>query len=130
MIISIDHIVLTTQNIEKTVFFYRDILGMELDEFVPPDGSAMRKSLKFGSQKINLHQEGLPFKPHAKNPVSGAIDICFLSSTKIDEWQIIFSRHNVLIEKGPIKKTGATGLIMSIYVRDPDQNLIEISNKI
>ena len=129
MLTSIDHIVLTASDLEKTISFYCNILGMTLDEFSPSDGSGVRKSLKFGEQKINLHYANSPYKPHAVNPVSGAVDICFLSSTTIEEWQNIFSKNNIVIESGPTQKTGATGPIISIYVRDPDKNLIEISNK-
>ena len=130
MLTSIDHIVLTASDLNKTISFYCDVLGMTLENFTPSDGGEERKSLKFGDQKINLHHAKLPYKPHANNPVSGAVDICFLSSTTLEEWQKIFSKKGVVIEDGSIQKTGATGPIMSLYVRDPDQNLIEISNKI
>ena len=130
MLTSIDHIVLTASDLDKTISFYCDVLGMTLENFTPSDGGEERKSLKFGDQKINLHHAKLPYKPHANNPVSGAVDICFLSSTTLEEWQNIFSKKGVVIEDGPIQKTGATGPIMSLYVRDPDENLIEISNKI
>ena len=130
MLTSIDHIVLTASDMDKTISFYCDVLGMTLEAFIPSDGGEARKSLKFGNQKINLHHAKIPYKPHANNPVSGAVDICFLSSTTIEEWQNIFSENNIEIEDGPVQKTGATGPIMSLYVRDPDLNLIEISNKI
>ena len=130
MLTKIDHIVLTVRDMNTTISFYCGVLGMTLEVFTPSDRGEARKCLKFGDQKINLHHTRLPYKPHANNPVSGALDICFLSSTTIEEWQNIFSKNNVLIEGGPIQKTGATGPIMSLYVRDPDQNLIEISNKI
>jgi len=129
MLTSIDHIVLTANDMDKTVSFYCDILGMTIEDFTPSGGGETRKSLKFGNQKINLHHADAPYKPHAKNPVSGAVDICFLSSTPIEKWQEIFTKNKVEIEDGPVQKTGATGPIMSIYVRDPDQNLIEISNQ-
>jgi len=130
IISSIDHIVLTASDIDKTISFYCDILGMELYTFSVKDKSKIRYALKFGDQKINLHNEKLPFKPHSRNPISGAVDICFLSSTPIEKWENIFLINNIKIEDGPLQKTGATGPIMSIYIRDPDQNLIEISNKI
>ena len=130
MLSSIDHIVLTASDMDKTISFYCNVLGMTLEEFTPAGGGETRKSLKFGAQKINLHHVELPYKPHAHNPVSGAVDICFLSSLAIKEWQHILSQNDVMIEGGPIQKTGATGPIMSLYIRDPDQNLIEISNKI
>jgi catechol 2,3-dioxygenase-like lactoylglutathione lyase family enzyme len=130
MLTSIDHFVLTANDMDKTISFYCDVLGMTLEEFTPSDGGEARKSLKFGNQKINLHRAKSPYKPHANNPVSGAVDICFLSSTKMEEWQNIFSENNVRIEDGPVQKTGATGPIVSLYIRDPDLNLIEISNKL
>ena len=130
MITSIDHIVLTASDMDKTIYFYCDILGMTLEDFTPSDGGEVRKSLKFGNQKINLHYANSPYKPHAKNPVSGAVDICLLSSTTIEEWQKIFTENKIEIEDGPVQRTGATGPIMSLYVRDPDLNLIEISNKL
>ena len=121
---------MTASDMDKTISFYCDVLGMTLEDFIPSDGGEARKSLKFGNQKINLHQAKSPYKPHANNPVSGAVDICFLSSITIGEWQNIFSEKNIEIEDGPVQKTGATSSIMSLYVRDPDLNLIEISNKI
>ena len=130
MINSIDHIVLYSSNFEKTISFYCDVLGMTVEEFIPSGKKGFRKSLKFGNQKINLHDANSPYKPHSSNPVSGALDICFLSCTKIEEWKKIFKKNNIVIEDGPVKKTGATHKIISLYVRDPDYNLIEISNKI
>tara|TARA_B100000029_G_C17342753_1_gene875912 strand:+ start:463 stop:879 length:417 start_codon:yes stop_codon:yes gene_type:complete len=127
---SIDHIVLTASDMDKTISFYCDILGMELQESTPSGGGEIRRSLKFGTQKINLHDEKSPYKPHARNPIPGAVDICFLSSTPIEIWKDIFSKNNIKIEDGPVQKTGANGPIMSLYVRDQDLNLIEISNKI
>ena len=130
MIKSIDHIVLTAQNIEQTITFYCDVLEMQLETFAPPDGSPARQALKFGNQKINLHDAKAPYVPHAKNPTSGTIDICFLSDLPIQEWIKRFDLHNIPIENGQVQKTGATGPLMSIYVRDPDGSLIEISNQI
>ena len=130
MIKSIDHIVLTAQNIEQTISFYCDVLGMQLETFIPPDGSPARKALKFGDQKINLHDAKAPYVPHAKNTTTGAIDICFWSDLPIQEWIKRFELHNIPIENGPVQKMGATGPTMSIYVRDPDGCLIEISNQI
>ena len=130
MILNIDHIVLTINDMEKTISFYRDVLGMTVKEFQPVGGGEIRKSLSFGNQKINLHHVKSPFKPHAKNPLSGTTDICFLSSTTLEKWESIFLKHGIEIEDGPVQKTGATGPIMSLYIRDPDKNLIEISNKL
>jgi catechol 2,3-dioxygenase-like lactoylglutathione lyase family enzyme len=130
MTLSIDHIVLTVNDIDKTIKFYRDVLGMTLKEFQPADGGETRKSLIFGSQKINLHYADSPYVPHANNPLSGTADICFLSSAPLEEWHLKFTENSIQIEDGPIQKTGATGAIISLYVRDPDKNLIEISNLI
>ncbi len=130
MSFNIDHVVITVSDINKSIDFYSNILGMELQEFLSSTDNVKRKSLKFGKQKINLHEASKPFKPHAINPIPGAMDICFLSKINIDDWIKIFNKFNIKIEDGPVKKTGANGPIMSIYVRDPDKNLIEISNQI
>ena len=130
MSFNIDHVVITVSDINKSIDFYSNILGMELQEFSSSTDNVKRKSLKFGNQKINLHESSKPFKPHAINPIPGAMDICFLSEINIDEWIKIFNKFNIKIEDGPVKKTGANGPIRSLYVRDPDKNLIEISNQI
>ena len=130
MITGIDHIVLTVDNIEKSIFFYRNVLGMTLKKFCPNGKESTRYSLNFGNHKINLHDVKLPFTPHANNPLPGTTDICFLSPLSIEKWQSIFLKNNIVIENGPVEKTGATGKILSLYVKDPDKNLIEISNKI
>tara|TARA_B100000963_G_scaffold337785_1_gene334078 strand:+ start:226 stop:621 length:396 start_codon:yes stop_codon:yes gene_type:complete len=128
MIKSIDHIVLTTKDTDKTIQFYCGVLGMTLDRFTPAGSSSERLALCFGVQKINLHQASSPYVPHAQNPVSGAVDICFLSDIPIEEWIEILTQYSITVEEGPTAKTGATGPLCSIYVRDPDGNLIEISN--
>ena len=128
MSLSIDHIVLTVNDINQSVNFYSNILGMELKEFYSEFDQTFRKSLIFGYQKINLHDAFNPYKPHAKYPSPGGFDICFLSQKPVSEWLIILKKNKINIEDGPVKKTGATGPILSIYVRDPDENLIEISN--
>ena len=130
MSLFIDHVVITVTDINNSIHFYSNILGMELQEFLSTSDNVKRKSLKFGSQKINLHEASKPFKPHANNPIPSAMDICFLSEINIDDWIKIFNKFNIKIEDGPVKKTGANGPIRSIYVRDPDKNLIEISNQI
>ena len=130
MSFNIDHVVITMSDINKSIDFYSNILGMELQEFSSSTDNVKRKSLKFGIQKINLHEASKPFKPHANNPIPGAMDICFLTEINIDDWIKIFNKFNIKIEDGPVKKTGANGPIRSIYVRDPDKNLIEISNPI
>ena len=129
MITAIDHIVITAQDMDKTIHFYCDILGMTLQRFSPPDGSADRVAVSFGQQKINLHDAASPYIPHARHPVAGAVDICFLSDVTVENWCKRFEDFSVSIENGPVSKTGATGPLWSIYVRDPDGNLIEISNQ-
>ena len=99
-------------------------------DFSPPDGSQERKALKFGGQKINLHDAKAPYVPHAKNSIQRAIDLCFITDTSIQDWIERFELYKIPIESGPVEKTEATGPIMSVYIRDPDENLIEISNKI
>lgn len=128
MISSIDHIVMTAADVDATVRFYCEVLGMDLQEFQPADGSPPRKALLFGQQKINLHDASSPYVPHARQPVAGAVDLCFLSDMPITDWQDRFAAHEIPIEHGPVDKTGATGPLLSVYVRDPDGNLIEISN--
>jgi len=119
----IDHIVLTVQNIDKTIQFYTDILGMNLIVF-----GDNRKALTFGNQKINLHEKGKEFEPKASAPTCGSADICFIVSTEIDIIKKELEAKNIKIVEGIVLRTGAIGKIRSIYLRDPDKNLIEISN--
>ena len=130
MITSIDHIVLTSKDVDNTIFFYCDILGMKLEGNIDEYKGKKRIYLKFGSQKINVHPEKKPFIPHAKNPISGAVDVCFLSSLPIKDWIKTLTKNKIEVEIGPVQREGATGKLNSIYLRDPDMNLIEISNKI
>ncbi|MEJ6396908.1 VOC family protein [Yoonia sp. 208BN28-4] len=123
----LDHLVLTVQDIDATVAFYCDVLGMEREVFHPADGST-RTALTFGNQKINLHDAASPFAPHANAPCAGSADLCFLSVTALADWVAHLQSADVTIIEGPIRRTGATGPIMSIYIRDPDGNLIEIAN--
>ena len=125
----LDHLVLTVHDIDATVQFYCTALGMIHEPFRVADGS-MRSALRFGHQKINLHQTGHEFKPHAENPKTGSADLCFLSDTPLDAWITHLNNNNVPIIEGPIKRTGARFAILSIYVRDPDGALIEISNQL
>lgn len=120
----IDHIVMTVKNINATCRFYQ-WLGMEIITF-----NNDRRALKFGDQKINLHEYGYEFEPHALNPIPGSVDICLISNTQLEEVITMLKQNNVLIEQGPLERTGAQGKIRSIYIRDPDGNLIEISNYI
>tara|TARA_B110000977_G_C10932457_1_gene437652 strand:+ start:303 stop:713 length:411 start_codon:yes stop_codon:yes gene_type:complete len=127
---NIDHIVMQAANVAATIAFYTEILGMIHHEFNPPTGGPVRQSLHFGSQKINLHDAAAPYVPHAENPVAGSVDLCFITAQSIADWQAHFAKHNVVIEVGPVNKTGANGPLLSLYIRDPDKNLIEISNYI
>ncbi|MFN3211104.1 MAG: VOC family protein [Roseovarius sp.] len=124
---SLDHLVLTVADIDATVAFYTVALGMQAEAFVPADGSR-RWALKFGRQKINLHEAGAEFLPHAARPGPGTADLCFLSDVPLADWQVHLETQGVAVEQGPVPRTGATGPLKSIYLRDPDGNLIEISN--
>ncbi len=129
-IMHIDHIVMTVANIPKTVDFYCSILGTTVCEFVPPTGGQPRKALHFGNQKINLHDASSPYVPHAHAPQIGSVDLCFVSSQPLSEWQAHLANYAVEIVEGPVRKIGANGSLLSLYIRDPDGNLIEISNYI
>lgn len=122
MIDHLDHLVLTTTDENACVHFYVDVLGMRLETF----GSG-RKAFLFGNQKINLHVKGHEFEPKAHTPVPGALDLCFIASKPLDEVIAALKGKSVSILEGPVMRTGATGPIRSIYLRDPDLNLIEIS---
>ena len=122
MIDHLDHLVLTTADEKACVHFYVDLLGMHLETF----GSG-RKAFLFGNQKINLHVKGHEFEPKAHTPVPGALDLCFIASKPLDEVIAELKGKSVSILEGPVMRTGATGPIRSIYLRDPDLNLIEIS---
>lgn len=123
---ALDHLVLTVRDQDRTVQFYEQALGCRADWFTPADGSH-RCALTFGQQKINLHFAGAEFDPKAQAPTPGSADLCFLTDTPLELWQAHLSAIGVEIEEGPIRRTGATGPILSIYVRDPDGNLIEVS---
>jgi catechol 2,3-dioxygenase-like lactoylglutathione lyase family enzyme len=123
MIDRIDHLVFTVADVEATCSFYQQVLGMRVETF-----GAGRKALCFGMQKINLHQYGSEFEPKAKAPAPGCQDICLISSRPLDEIMQHLTACGVVIEEGPIQRTGATGPINSVYFRDPDDNLIEVSN--
>lgn len=123
----IDHLVLTVTDLDATLGFYRDVLAMRPQRFCPADGST-RWALGFGDQKINLHVAGAEFSPRARAPRPGSADLCFLSDVPLADWQDHLARQGVAVESGPVARTGATGPIISIYLRDPDGNLIEISN--
>jgi catechol 2,3-dioxygenase-like lactoylglutathione lyase family enzyme len=122
MIEHIDHIVLTTRDREGCIRFYTQVLGMKLEKF-----GDNRLALTFGNQKINLHEWSREFTPRAHVAAPGTLDLCFIAAIGLDEVIGRLKRHNVPIIEGPVAKTGAVGPIRSVYVRDPDLNLLEIS---
>jgi catechol 2,3-dioxygenase-like lactoylglutathione lyase family enzyme len=119
----LDHLVLTVASIERACAFYSQALGMTVETF-----GQGRTALKFGGQKINLHEAGKEFEPKAQHPTPGSGDLCFIASTGLDEALAHLGRLGVAIEDGPVARTGALGPMRSLYIRDPDGNLIEISN--
>jgi len=119
----LDHLVLTVKDIETTVQFYVSVLGMQKEEF-----GAGRLALKYGNQKINLHQVGKEFEPKADKPTSGSADLCFITDVQLSEAIEHVRSKGVEIIEGPVKRTGAVGPMNSFYFRDPDMNLIEVSN--
>jgi catechol 2,3-dioxygenase-like lactoylglutathione lyase family enzyme len=127
MIDHLDHLVLTTGNEAACVDFYTRVLGMRLESFVGGTPLVERKAFKFGSQKINLHVKGREFEPKAHLPVPGALDLCFIASQPLDDVIAQLKAAGWPLIEGPVLRTGATQRIRSVYVRDPDLNLIEIS---
>ena len=125
MIDRVDHIVLTTRDKDACIRFYSEVLGMKLEKFRTP--TEERLALKFGAQKINLHEWGKEFTPRAHVAVPGSLDLCFISSVPLDQVIERLQRSQIKIIEGPVAKTGAKGAIRSVYVRDPDLNLVEIS---
>ncbi|WP_028925603.1 VOC family protein [Pseudonocardia acaciae] len=119
----LDHLVLTVADIGRTVAFYEGVLGMRAVSF--GDG---RTALHFGQSKINLHQVGREFEPKARRPVAGSADLCFLAADPLEDVLARLAEYGVAVEEGPVERTGATGPLRSVYLRDPDGNLIEISN--
>ncbi len=119
----IDHIVLTVRNVERTCEFYERVLGTETVTF-----SGGRKALAFGMHKINLHRAGGEFEPHAGRPVPGSADLCFITETPLEEVLDELGSCGVEVIEGRVGRTGALGPIDSLYFRDPDGNLIEVSN--
>ena len=119
----LDHLVLTVKDIEITVQFYVSVLGMEKEIF-----GAGRLALKYGNQKINLHQVGKEFEPKADKPTAGSADLCFITDVPLNAAMEHVRNCGVEMIEGPVVRTGATGPINSFYFRDPDMNLIEVSN--
>ena len=122
MIDRLDHLVLTTAHEDACVHFYCTVLGMELQTF-----GEGRKAFVYGQQKINLHLKGKEFEPKALHPTPGALDLCFIAAVPLDAVQQRLASFGVAIECGPVPRTGARGPITSVYVRDPDHNLVEIA---
>ncbi|MBP2368928.1 VOC family protein [Pseudonocardia parietis] len=121
----LDHLVLTVADLDRTIGFYTDVLGMEPVEF---EGG--RRALTFGPSKINLHEAGNEFAPRADRPTPGSADLCFITLDPLEQVQAELALHGVVVEEGPVERTGARGRLRSLYLRDPDGNLIEISNEV
>lgn len=120
---SLDHLVLTVADIDATCAFYQRVLGMQVVTF-----GEGRKALAFGAQKFNLHQRGREFEPKAAAPTPGAIDLCLITTTPLARVIAHLQACQVPVEQGPVQRSGACGPILSVYLRDPDGNLIELSN--
>ena len=125
-IAALDHLVLTVTDLARSAAFYEAALGMRHETFTGTDGTT-RHALLFGRQKINLHQAGAEFAPHARRPTVGSADLCFLLEGGMSLTVATLEALGVSIVDGPIRRTGARGPINSIYIRDPDGNLIELS---
>lgn len=125
-VMRIDHLVLTVQDIEATCNFYTQVLGMEARTFA----NGNRYALHFGMQKINLHKAGNEFEPKAARPTPGSADLCFITDEPLAAVIQRLQERSITIIEGPVQRTGATGPIQSVYFRDPDGNLIEVSNRV
>jgi len=123
MITHLDHLVLTVKNLQETCTFYQRVLGMKVITF-----GVDRTALKFGNQKINLHQAGQEIVPKAQAPTPGSADICFITSLTLEEFLAHLTDCGVEILLANVERTGAMGKISSVYFRDPDGNLLEVSN--
>ena len=124
---TLDHLVLTVADLDATCDFY-GVLGMAARRFRAADGTT-RHALAFGPHKINLHRAGAEFAPRAHRAAPGSADLCLLSPDPLEDWQAHLAGHGIAVVEGPVARSGATGPIRSIYVRDPDGNLIEIANR-
>lgn len=130
MINHLDHLVLTTAKEVECIDFYTRVMGMKLESFIGGTPPVERKAFKFGNQKINLHIKGKEFEPKADIPTPGSLDLCFIADRPLEKVIERLKAENWPIIEGPVIRTGATQKINSVYVRDPDQNLIEISELI
>ena len=122
---SLDHLVLTVRDVDATIAFYSGVLGMREETF-----GEGRRALHFGDQKLNLHQAGAEVTPNAASAAPGSADLCFLTRTPVEGVVRVLGEHGVDIEQGPVERSGATGQLLSVYVRDPDGNLVEIANQL
>jgi len=120
---SLDHLVLTVRDLQAAIDFYTQALAMQEVTF-----AGGRKALSFGTQKINLHLAGHEFEPKAERPTPGSADLCFLTDTPVEQYAAHLASLGIAVIEGPVARTGAVGPLWSIYVRDPDLNLIEIAN--
>jgi catechol 2,3-dioxygenase-like lactoylglutathione lyase family enzyme len=125
---AIDHFVLAVREPETSARFYESALGMRVERFRAADGS-LRLALAFGRQKINLHRAGAGFRPHAARPCAGSGDFCLLTTDRLEDWAAHLAALGIAIEEGPVARTGATGPLTSLYIRDPDGNLVEIARQ-
>lgn len=125
MIDHLDHLVLTTRHEAACVHFYGEVLGMRVETF-----GEGRKAFVFGAQKINLHIAGKEWEPKAEHPTPGALDVCLIASVALDAVQTRLAAYGVPIECAPVQRTGAQSPIRSVYARNPDLNLIEISEQL
>ena len=121
----LDHLVVTARDMDATVKFYTEVLGMRLVTF-----GEGRRALAFGDQKINLHDAAKPYVPHARQPMPGAVDVCFIAAEPVETVMAELKAKGIKIEEGIVAKTGARAPLRSLYIRDPDGNLIEISNEV
>jgi len=119
----LDHLVLTVRDLQATVAFYTEVLGLEDVTF-----DAGRRALRYGQQKINLHPAGGEFEPKADRPTPGSADLCFVVEGDLDAVVAHLARHGVPLVEGPVGRTGALGAMRSVYLRDPDGNLVELSS--
>jgi catechol 2,3-dioxygenase-like lactoylglutathione lyase family enzyme len=122
---SLDHLVLTVRDVDATIAFYAGVLGMREATFGPG-----RRALHFGSQKLNLHEVAGDVTPAATTPTVGSADLCFVTRTPVEGVLRVLEDHGIAVEQGPVERTGATGNLLSVYVRDPDGNLVEIANQL
>lgn len=119
----LDHLVLTLASVDASCDFYARVLGMKVETF-----AGDRKALSFGNQKINLHRKGHEFEPKAIRPTPGSADLCFIAETAIEDVIAHLGASGIAMEEGPVDRTGAMGPMVSVYFRDPDGNLVEVSN--